>query len=138
MKYLYISIIMILLISCVDFNKKERIEIKRLIKEFPHIPRDSTFTGVVDATFMFTLVYRASLYIVLKDGKKFSTSATSMPKDVFGRWEIPSYALIDFLQRGDTIYKPKDKDSLYVLKYNLRFGYHLITKEYSDSVFHRR
>lgn len=138
MKYLYISIIMILLTSCVDFNKKERIEIKRLIKEFPHIPRDSTFTGVVDTTFMSTLVYRASLYIVLKDGKKFSTSATSMPKDVFGRWEIPSYALIDFLQRGDTIYKPKDKDSLYVLKYNLRFGYHLITKEYSDSVFHRR
>ncbi|MBF0762529.1 hypothetical protein IR148_15925 [Dysgonomonas mossii] len=113
-------------------------EIKRLIEEFPHIPRDSTFKGVVDTTFMSTLVYRASLYIVLKDGEKFSTSATSMPKDVFGRWEIPSYALIDFLQKGDTIYKPKDKDSLYVLKYNLRFGYHLITKEFSDSVHNMR
>lgn len=115
MKYLYILII-ILSISCVDFNKKERMEIKRLIEEFPHIPRDSTFKGVVDTTFMSTL----------------------MPKDVFGRWEISSYALIDFLQKGDTIYKPKDKDSLYVLKYNLRFGYHLITKEFSDSVHNMR
>ena len=129
---------MIVLISCVDFNKKKRVERQMLIKEFPKIPRDSSFTNIVDTTFMSTLVHRATLYIVLKDGRKFNTAAVCMPKDVFGRWEVPSFTLIDFLQKGDAIYKPKDKDSLYVLKYNLRFGYHLVTKEYSDSVFHRK
>jgi hypothetical protein len=57
-----------------------------------------------------------------------------MPKDVFGRWEIPSYALIDFLQRGDTIYKPKDKDSFVIMPlivtvciyYLVRYMYFLV------------
>ena len=130
---------MIVLISCIDLNKKEKIERERLISEFPDVPRDSTFTGIIDTTFTSPIIYRSTLYVTLKDGRKFNTSASGMPRDVFGRWEIaPSFIFGEFLEKGDTIYKPKNKDSLYVLKNDLKFGYHLVTKEYSDSVFHRK
>lgn len=141
MKYIYIVLIAIKIVflsSCIDLDKADRAKRQQLDKEFLRIPRDSSFIGIVDTSFTSVAsTYRATLYISLKDGKKFATAAVAMPKDVYGRWEIPSYVLVDFLQKGDTIYKPRGKDSLFVLKNDLIFRYFLITKEFSDSVFHR-
>ncbi len=67
-----------LVFRTIDLNKKERVERERLISEFPNVPRDSIFIGIIDTTFMSTIIHRASLYITLRDGRKFNTSASGM------------------------------------------------------------
>lgn len=121
----------IILTGC-NLDKFDKEKIRYLRKTYPYLLRDDSFIGIIDSTFT-TSVPKESLFITLKDGKRFVTAANSYNTNGHG-----FYYLDDLLKQSDSIEKPKGKDSLYVYKNNRKYTYFIPTKEFSDSVFHRK
>ena len=96
--------------------------------------------GVIDSFFIFDMsVPKGALYIKLTDGTKLAAIRNSFPYYVFDDNELKDLSLENILSKGDSIYKPFGKDSIYIYKSNnYTYRYFLPTKEYSDSIFNRK
>lgn len=136
LKLFNILLVLLIISGCKDSDKIKNI---KLNKEYPHVARDSTLLGIIDSMFVFDMsIPKGALYLNLTDGRKFVAIRNAYPRNFFGADNISNFSLEDFLEKGDTIYKPAGRDSLYVLKNGLKYAYFLSTKEFSDSVFQRR
>lgn len=120
-------------------NNKET----KISKEFPVIEKDSSISGIVlFAREPFNGIPQGSLLITLEDGSKFSAINNALPLEIeVNRNNITSLFLYNFLERGDSIYKPAHKDSLYVFrkeeKYTFRYWLNInfLNLDSSQSLF---
>jgi hypothetical protein len=133
-KIISIILFLFLFINCTDQN---RIKNKTLRKEYPYASRSDSIRGVIDSIFTFDMdVPKGGLYIKLKNGYKFVAIRNSSPYYIYDDNELKKLSLENILMKGDSIFKPIYKDSLYVFKNNgFRYKYFLPTKEFSDSIF---
>lgn len=135
-------LIIINILALLYFFKRDESERKineQLHNEYLRIYRDSTIGGIVDTC--FTYIHsnpKGTLYITLQNGIKLITVGNAYPRNYYDYEDHYKLSLSTFLNKGDSIYKPHGRDSLYVIKKDgERFEYFMTTKEYSDSVFHR-
>jgi len=131
---LFTVIISLLLTSCMIPDRN-----KELDKEYIRLSRDTTITGVADTFFWYQLSYpRGSFFITLTNGLKFRGTVSTIPYEMAKGEDVNKYFLYPFLSKGDTVRKPAGKDSLYVFKNGKQYTFFLPTKEFNDSVFHRK
>ncbi|MDU1903775.1 MAG: hypothetical protein E6772_03245 [Dysgonomonas sp.] len=129
MKNYFIYILCIIgFLSC-NFEKKRDQALK---KEYPLLYRDNSISGRVDSFFWNQLSSpRGALLIKLQNNLKFTAFINASSKETEKK-------LYDFLEKGDSIYKPEKKDSIYIYRNKLKYSFLLNTKERQDSIFHKR
>lgn len=131
---LCISIMLFLLIQEGEQQKLDAIN-----EEYPALAKDSAIMGIVSHYYAYTNSNpRGALLISLADGKKFTATVNAYPKEVvINPDNINHYVLINFLQTGDSIYKPAGKDSLFVIKHGEKYSFDYVSKERIDSIMGR-
>lgn len=108
---------------------------EELEKQYIYLPKSIEVSNKVDSTFRIIVTNpRGGFNIRLENGLKFRAIASVIPKekDISDRTKKNLY---NFLERGDSIFKPKNKDYIIVYKNNREYTYFIPTKEFHDSIF---
>lgn len=103
----------------------------KLDNEYPPLSNDTLVKGIVKSFYSPSLSRpRNALCVELLDGTKFQAVNNAYPRQLLDKgYKVNQIVLHNFLEIGDSICKPSNIDTLYVLKDSVWYPFFYATKE---------